>query len=127
MPLNATTTMQLSISYNQLQQTGRAASYGLDDQRVGVQVPEGSRIFSSPRRPDWFWGHATSYTGLKRPGREADYSPPGSAEVKKMWIYTFPNMPSWRSAQLLEHRDNFTLVEPIIMTQRKHKLEKFDI
>jgi hypothetical protein len=26
--------------------------------------------------------------GLKRPGREADYSHPISAEVKKAWIYT---------------------------------------
>jgi hypothetical protein len=25
--------------------------------------------------------------GLKRPGREADQSPPTSAEVKKTWIY----------------------------------------
>jgi hypothetical protein len=28
------------------------------------------------------------FPGLKRPGREADHSPPASAEVKKMWIYT---------------------------------------
>jgi hypothetical protein len=26
--------------------------------------------------------------GVKRPGREADHSPPTGAEVKKMWIYT---------------------------------------
>jgi hypothetical protein len=26
--------------------------------------------------------------GLKRPGREVDHSPPASAEVKEMWIYT---------------------------------------
>jgi hypothetical protein len=26
--------------------------------------------------------------GVKRPGREADHSPPASAEVKKMWNYT---------------------------------------
>jgi hypothetical protein len=40
--------------------------------------------------------HPTSYTmgtggsflGVKRPGREAEHSPPTSAEVKKMWIYT---------------------------------------
>jgi hypothetical protein len=25
---------------------------------------------------------------VKRPGREADHSPPTSAKVKKMWIYT---------------------------------------
>jgi hypothetical protein len=25
---------------------------------------------------------------VKRPGNEADHSPPASAEVKKIWIYT---------------------------------------
>jgi hypothetical protein len=29
-----------------------ATGYGLDDQGVGVQVPVGSRIFSSPHHPD---------------------------------------------------------------------------
>jgi hypothetical protein len=32
---------------------GIATDYGLDDQGVGVRVPLGSRIFSSPRRTDW--------------------------------------------------------------------------
>jgi hypothetical protein len=40
--------------------------------------------------------HPTSYPmgngalspGIKRPGREADHSPPDSAVVKKMWMYT---------------------------------------
>jgi hypothetical protein len=35
---------------------GIATGYGLDDQGLGVQVPVGVRIFSSPRRPDWLWG-----------------------------------------------------------------------
>jgi hypothetical protein len=30
--------------------------YGLDDRGVGVRVPVGWRIFSSPRRPDRLWG-----------------------------------------------------------------------
>jgi hypothetical protein len=29
-------------------------------------------------------------TGVKRPGGEADYSPPTSAEFKETWIYTSP-------------------------------------
>jgi hypothetical protein len=29
-----------------------------------------------------------SFLGVKRQGPEADHSPPTSAEVKKMWIYT---------------------------------------
>jgi hypothetical protein len=28
------------------------------------------------------------FSGLKWPGREADHSPPASAVVKKIWIYT---------------------------------------
>jgi hypothetical protein len=35
---------------------GIAAGYGLDDRGAGVQVPVGSRIFSSPRRSDRLWG-----------------------------------------------------------------------
>jgi hypothetical protein len=35
---------------------GIVTGYGLDDQGVGVRVLEGSRIFSSPCHPDWFWG-----------------------------------------------------------------------
>jgi hypothetical protein len=32
-------------------------------------------------------GTGSSFPGVKRSGREADNSPPTSAEVKKMWIY----------------------------------------
>jgi hypothetical protein len=42
-------------------------------------------------------------------GREADHSPPSSAEVKELVLYLYsPNTPSWRGAQFGEHRDNFT-------------------
>jgi hypothetical protein len=40
--------------------------------------------------------------GVKRPGCEADHSPPSSAEVKE-WVELyihFPNTSSWRGAQL---------------------------
>jgi hypothetical protein len=33
-------------------------------------------------------GTGGSFPGVKRQGREAEHSPPPSAEVKKMWIYT---------------------------------------
>jgi hypothetical protein len=76
---------------------GIATGYGLDDCGVGVRAPVVSRIFSSARCPDRVWGPPNllfnGYRGLfppgaKRPVREADHSPPASAEVKKMWIYT---------------------------------------
>jgi hypothetical protein len=35
---------------------GIATGYRLDDWEVGVRVPVGSRIFTSPCRPDWPWG-----------------------------------------------------------------------
>jgi hypothetical protein len=35
---------------------GIATGYGLGDRRVGVRVLVGARFFSSPRRPDRFWG-----------------------------------------------------------------------
>jgi hypothetical protein len=40
--------------------------------------------------------------GIKRPGREADHSPPSTAEVKKrvqLYLHS-PNTPSQRGAQL---------------------------
>jgi hypothetical protein len=59
---------------------GIATGYGLDDQEVGVWVPLGSRIFSSPRRPDRLWGPPNFLSN----GYRLDHSPPTSAEVKKM-------------------------------------------
>jgi hypothetical protein len=50
-----------------------------------------SRIFSS-RHPDQLWAHPDSYpmgTGGFSLGREADHSPPTSAEVKRIWVYTY--------------------------------------
>jgi hypothetical protein len=35
---------------------GVATGYGLDDRWARVQVPVGSRIFSSPQHPDRLWG-----------------------------------------------------------------------
>jgi hypothetical protein len=77
--------------YNTTQQkVSIATSYGLGDRGVGVRVPVRSRIFSTSSRPavvsiqppiQWV-------PGVKQPGREPDHSPPVSADVKKMWIYT---------------------------------------
>jgi hypothetical protein len=68
------------------------AANGLDDRKVGVRVPVGE-IFSplhvvqtgSEVRPaSYTMGKGGSFLGSKT----ADHSPPTSAEVKKMWIYT---------------------------------------
>jgi hypothetical protein len=45
--------------------------------------------------------------------READHSPLSSAEVKE-WVELYlhsPNTPSWRGAQLGEHRNIFTYLK----------------
>jgi hypothetical protein len=76
-------------------------------------------------RPERLWGPSrllsNGYHGLfPAPGREADHSPPSSAEVKEcMELYLHStNTPSWRGAQLKKkHRDNFTL--PYVATFRK--------
>jgi hypothetical protein len=75
---------------------GIVSGYELGEREVGVRVPVGARIFSSPCRPDRLWGPLTSYpigTGASFPGgklqvSEFDHSLLASADVKKMWIYT---------------------------------------
>jgi hypothetical protein len=42
---------------------GISTGNGLDDRGVGVRVPVGSRIFSSPCRPDWLWGQPNLLMG----------------------------------------------------------------
>jgi hypothetical protein len=74
-----------------------ATCYGLDDRGVGVPSPGRVKnfLFSMSSRPalestqppiQWVPGALSPW--VERPGREADHSPPTSAEVNEMWIYT---------------------------------------
>jgi hypothetical protein len=56
-----------------------------------------------PTQPPIQWvPGALTLEEVKRPGREADHSPPSNAKVKE-WVELYlhsPNTPSWRGAQL---------------------------
>jgi len=39
-------------------------------------------------QPPIQWILGGSYLGIKRPGREANYSPPSNVEFKNAWSYT---------------------------------------
>jgi hypothetical protein len=54
--------------------------------------------------------HLISYTmgtASSSPGREADHSPPSSAEVTNAWSYTFTPQYAFMARCLDKHRDNF--------------------
>jgi hypothetical protein len=48
-----------------------------------------SRSALGPTKPPIEWELGAVYPGVKPWGRNADHSPPTTAEVKKMYIYTF--------------------------------------
>jgi hypothetical protein len=67
------------------------SDYGLDDRVIGVRSPAGAKDFSSilcvqigsgAHRASYTMGTGGPFPGVKaRPGRDADHSPPSSAEV----------------------------------------------
>jgi hypothetical protein len=98
---------------------GIALGYGMDDRgsrydyRWGLGIflfTTASRTALEPTQPPIRWMPGALSLGVKWPGREADHSPPSSAEVKELvelYLHSL-NTPSWRGAQL-NHRDNFNL------------------
>jgi hypothetical protein len=99
--------MGTAVHENRDSAVGIATGYGLEDQGVGVRVLVGEDFSilhtvqtSSEAHPAFYpMGTGALSTGVKRPWREADNSPPTRAEVKKTWVY-HPLLPtsSWRSA-----------------------------
>jgi hypothetical protein len=47
-----------------------------------------SRLALGSTQPPIQWIPGALFAGIKRPVREADHSPPTSAEVEKAWVYT---------------------------------------
>jgi hypothetical protein len=62
---------------------GIATGYGLDDRGVGVRVPIGLRMFTSPRRSDRLWGLPSLSNGAT-----SDYFPEGKAARAWSWLLT---------------------------------------
>jgi hypothetical protein len=82
---------QLLLQLNQV--NGIATGYGLDDQFDSRWRHEFSLLHivqtgSGVHPTSYKNGYRGFFPGVKRQGREADHSPPTSAEVKKMWFYT---------------------------------------
>jgi hypothetical protein len=83
---------------------------GFDSRRgLGIFLfTTASRPALGSTQPPIQWVRGAFSLGVKRPGREADHSPPSSAEVKEcveLHLHS-PNTRSWRGAPL-KHRDNF--------------------
>jgi hypothetical protein len=60
-----------------------------DDQEFPPPPPPTSRPALGPTQPHIWWVSGALSPGVKRPGHDADHSPPSSAEVKKTWIPIF--------------------------------------
>jgi hypothetical protein len=72
-------------------------------QFYSIQTCSGAHPASYPMRTGCF------SPKVKQPGREADHQPPSNVEIKNGGaIPPLPNTSSWRGAQLIKHRDNFT-------------------
>jgi hypothetical protein len=82
---------------------GIATGYGLDDRGVGVRVPVGSRILSSSRRPNRFWGPPNLLSklvpGALSPGVKLTADLQLVTKRRKCGsIHPLPHTSSWRSA-----------------------------
>jgi hypothetical protein len=80
----------------------------------GVPVPAGAGNFSpyhrvqtgsGPHPASYPMGTRGSFPGVKRPGREADHSPPSSAEVKNVWSYISTSQCAFMAWCSVKHRD----------------------
>jgi hypothetical protein len=90
-------TRLILICFRHDSSVGIALGYGLDDWGSRVRFPAWAGNFSLHHRVQNGSGaHSASYTmgtrrsfpGVKRLVREADHSPPSSAEIKNEWSYT---------------------------------------
>jgi hypothetical protein len=77
---------------------------GFDSRRrLGIFLfTTASRTVLEPTQPPIQWVSGAVSLGVKRPGREADHSPPSSAEVKEwveLYLYSQYNFMAWFSVK----------------------------
>jgi hypothetical protein len=67
-----------------------------------TRIWEAPRTVLEPTQPPIRWVPWALSVRVKRPGREADHSPPSNAEVKECmeWYLHSPTTPSWRDVRL---------------------------
>jgi hypothetical protein len=80
---------------------------GFDSQRgLGIFLfTTTSRIAVGPTQPHIQWVPGALALGVKRPGNEADHSPPSSAEVKNEWSCTSTPQYVFMAWCLVKNRD----------------------
>jgi hypothetical protein len=90
-----------SLNKSHHSSVGMALGYGLNDRGSRVQFPAeagnflfttASRTALGPTQPSIQWIPGALSLGVKRPGREADHSPPSTAEVKE-WVELYLHSP----------------------------------
>jgi hypothetical protein len=83
---------------------------GFDSRRgLGIFLfTTASRTALGTTKPPIQWVPGALSLGVKRPGREADHSPPSSAEVKNAWSCISTPQYVFMAWCLVKHRDNFT-------------------
>jgi hypothetical protein len=65
-------------------------------------------------QPPVQWVPGALSLGVKLQGREADQSPPSSAEIKNAWSYFSNTQYVFMAWCLVKHRDNFTFTSALV-------------
>jgi hypothetical protein len=79
-----------------------------------------------PTQPPIQWVTGSISLGLNRPGSEADYSTPSSAEIKNAWSYTSTPQYVFMAWCLVKHGDNFTFTYTVLILP-SHLVNRSDL
>jgi hypothetical protein len=101
----------LFVEQKELMATITIGVLGFDSRR-GLVISVFKTAFRTalgPTQPPIQWVPGALSLGVKQPGREADHSPPSSAEDKEcVELYVYSSNTHSLSGARLKHRDNFT-------------------